>query len=183
MREHNIVIDGKHHKVKLLKVDKRASFLLQVDNSQYKVQLRNELSYGTSVSMRANGKSYNVELEKISKSTAFFVKVNGVPYRAQYKGTSTAYQPSPKPISPRHSRTLVMKSVSEKGSVTSALPGKVVSLKVRAGDSVEIGDTLCVLEAMKMENEITAPVAGIVEKIAVSEGDVVNKGQALVMIR
>ncbi len=183
MREHNIVIDGKHHKVKLLKVDKGTSFLVQVDNSQYGVQLRNKLCYETSVNMRVNGNPYNVELEKISKSTAFTVKVNGVPYRTQYKGKSAMYQPTPKPLSPSLSRTLVKKSVSEKGRVTSALPGRIASLRVGTGDSVKIGDTLCVLEAMKMENEITAPVAGVVEKIAVAEGDVVNKGQALVLIR
>ena len=50
------------------------------------------------------------------------------------------------------------------------MPGIVVSLKVKVGDSVSLGQSLCILEAMKMENEITASKAGVVKEIRVSEG-------------
>jgi len=48
---------------------------------------------------------------------------------------------------------------------------------------VNVGDTLCVLDSMKMENEITAPRAGVVQEIKVSEEMMVNKGEALVVIQ
>jgi len=62
------------------------------------------------------------------------------------------------------------------------MPGTIVSLKIKVGDSVKVGDVVCVLEAMKMENEITSPTAGIIEEIKVKEGDRVDKGKALVKI-
>ena len=183
LREHNILIDGKPHKVKLLKLDKGTPFLVQVDDKTYEVKLANELGYGTPVSVNVSGKPYKVELEKFSKNTPFSVKVNGKSYRVQYETISKTYPRALEPTLPKPSRTPVGKSILEKGIVTIALPGRVVSLKVKTGDSVEVGDDLCVLEAMKMENEITAPVAGVVKEIMVSEGDIVNKGQALVLIK
>lgn len=60
--------------------------------------------------------------------------------------------------------------------------GIVVSLKVKVGDSVNLGQSLCILEAMKMENEITASKAGVVKEIRVSEGSSVSQGQPIIVI-
>ncbi len=69
------------------------------------------------------------------------------------------------------------------GDVTTAMPGNVVKIKVQKGDSVKEGDTILIVEAMKMENEIHTPVAGTVEEIYVAEGDLVNPDEVLVRIR
>ncbi len=66
--------------------------------------------------------------------------------------------------------------------VRAPMPGRVVALSVAAGDSVEKGQTVVVLEAMKMENEIRAEAAGRVAMLEVSTGDNVDMGQALVRI-
>jgi len=75
-------------------------------------------------------------------------------------------------------------SVSGGGSgasvVTAPIPGKVVAVKVAAGDEVEVGQSLVVLEAMKMENELTAEQAGKVAGIHVAAGDTVDAGTVLV---
>lgn len=68
------------------------------------------------------------------------------------------------------------------GSVPSPLAGKVVSISVTAGDSVAQGDTVIVLEAMKMNTLVTAPAAGTVSEILVKPGDAVEEGQALLTI-
>ncbi len=185
LRQHNILIDGKPHKVKLraLKVDKESPFLVEVNDKSYEVRLATELIYGTSISINVSGRPYRVELEKPSKTTPFSVRVNGKSYRVQYDTINKAYPRTLEPTLPKPFRTPIRKTISEKGVVTAALPGRVVSLKVKAGDSVKVGDALCVLEAMKMENEITAPVRGVVEEIMVSEGAIVNKGQSLVLIK
>ena len=60
--------------------------------------------------------------------------------------------------------------------------GKVVEVKVKAGDKVKKGDLLLVYEAMKMENEIQADRAGVVTKINVNKGDSVLEGAAIVTI-
>lgn len=71
----------------------------------------------------------------------------------------------------------------EEGDVTTPMPGSVVKVKVKVGDNVEAGDTVLIVEAMKMENEVHTPISGKVEKIHVSEGDSVNPDEVLVVIR
>ena len=72
---------------------------------------------------------------------------------------------------------------TEEGDVTTPMPGAVVKIKVRIGDKVEAGDTVLIVEAMKMENEVHTPVSGVVEKIYVAEGDSVNPDEVLVVVR
>jgi glutaconyl-CoA decarboxylase len=62
------------------------------------------------------------------------------------------------------------------------MPGKVLRVVTSVGASVNAGDLLLVLEAMKMENEIQAPSAGTVKEIKVSDGSPVNTGDVLVVI-
>ena len=60
------------------------------------------------------------------------------------------------------------------------MPGKIVSVMVKAGDKVEEGTAVVVLEAMKMENELHSPVKGTVTSVMVKKGDTAEKGQLLV---
>ena len=66
--------------------------------------------------------------------------------------------------------------------VKSPMPGNILKINVSQGQAVKEGDVLIVLEAMKMENEITAPKSGSVAQIAVSKGQVVETGSPLVVI-
>ena len=67
--------------------------------------------------------------------------------------------------------------------VCAEMVANVVTLVVAAGDSVAAGDTLLILESMKMEIPVLAEVAGSVVEIVVSDGDVVNDGDPLVIIQ
>ncbi len=67
-----------------------------------------------------------------------------------------------------------------KNSVSSPMPGAMVKVLVSKGDKVEAGQTLAIVEAMKMENELKSPSNGIVKKINFSEGDQVDAGQPIV---
>jgi biotin carboxyl carrier protein len=62
------------------------------------------------------------------------------------------------------------------------LPGRIVRISVKPGDRVEKGDTLLVIEAMKMENEYRAASAGTVAEVRVVPGQAVNGGDVLVVI-
>ena len=73
-------------------------------------------------------------------------------------------------------------TVSGGQSVTAPMPGNILKVAVSVGQSVKEGDLLCVLEAMKMENEIYAPCAGTVSAVPVSKGSTVNTGDLLVAI-
>ena len=67
-------------------------------------------------------------------------------------------------------------------SVKAPMPGNILRVAVKAGDTVKEGQLLCVLEAMKMENEIYAPCAGTVSAVPVAKGSTVNTGDLLVAI-
>ena len=62
------------------------------------------------------------------------------------------------------------------------MPGKVVRLLAKAGDAVEAGQGLLVVEAMKMQNEIRSPKRGTVERVLVTEGQAVNAGEVLCVV-
>ena len=68
------------------------------------------------------------------------------------------------------------------GSLTSPMPGAVVRVAVAEGDSVAAGDTLVVIEAMKMEHQIAAPADGVVSELLVAEGDQVDTGALLAVV-
>ena len=61
------------------------------------------------------------------------------------------------------------------------MPGKVLATEVSAGESVSEGQLLVIIEAMKMEHRITAPIDGVVREVPVSEGEQVDNGQILVV--
>ena len=68
------------------------------------------------------------------------------------------------------------------GSVLALMPGRVVRLFKAEGDEVRKGEPLLILEAMKMENEISAPAGGLISKVFVSEGQTVEGGAELLLI-
>lgn len=72
---------------------------------------------------------------------------------------------------------------SHAGHVTTSMPGTIVAVKVKAGDKVNAGDGVLVIEAMKMENEIQASTSGIVVAIHVNKGDSVNPDESLLEIQ
>src|SRR5713101_7946958 len=66
--------------------------------------------------------------------------------------------------------------------IVAPMPGKVVRLLVKAGDSVEAGQGLLVMETMKMQNEIRSPKSGVVERLLAEEGQAVNAGEVLAWV-
>ena len=66
--------------------------------------------------------------------------------------------------------------------VCAPMPGTIVRVNVAQGQAVNAGDVLCVLEALKMENDITAPKAGTISQVVVSKGSSVSSGDVLVVI-
>ncbi len=73
-------------------------------------------------------------------------------------------------------------SAGATGDLLTQMPGKVVKLNIKEGDTVEAGDCVLILEAMKMENEIKTSVAGTVKAIHVKEGDALESGVLMVEI-
>jgi acetyl-CoA/propionyl-CoA carboxylase biotin carboxyl carrier protein len=72
--------------------------------------------------------------------------------------------------------------VVEAGAITAEMQGTILSLERSEGDTVSAGDVVCVLEAMKMENDVVAETGGTIAEVPVSEGDSVNMGDTLVVL-
>jgi biotin carboxyl carrier protein len=68
------------------------------------------------------------------------------------------------------------------GTVTSSIPGKIVTVEVNQGDEVTEGQVILILEAMKMQNEVLAPVTGTVISVNISEGDAIEANIPLLVI-
>ena len=68
------------------------------------------------------------------------------------------------------------------GDVNAPMPGKITKVLVKKGDSVKSGDTVVIVEAMKMENEIHTPIDGVVKEIYVKEGDMTNPDETLIYV-
>ena len=139
--------------------------------------------------VKVNGKEYDVEVEKLggpyqslTRTTAY---VQGVPValapQPVVAPAPVASAPTPAPVAPAPTPAPV--SSGSGADVTSPMPGKVFKLIAKPGDSVSEGQVIMILEAMKMENEIVAPQAGVVDTILVKEGDMVETETVLATLK
>lgn len=77
-----------------------------------------------------------------------------------------------------------MKAVSQQGEAVEApISGKVLDVKVKVGDTIKKGETLLIIEAMKLENEVVAPKDGKVTSVSVSKGDTVVLGDNMITLQ
>lgn len=119
-----------------------------------------------------NGNRYEVEIEETENLTA--------PVYAAPAPIPAAPAPTPAPTAPAPAPKQAAPAGGEK--IESPMPGTILRIDVKEGDSFKKGDVLLVLEAMKMENEIRAPRDGKVLQIATQKGASVNTNDLLVVI-
>ncbi|MFI3288818.1 MAG: biotin/lipoyl-containing protein [Rikenellaceae bacterium] len=145
---------------------------LKINGNDYVVGI--DINDETSAEVVVNGAAYHVELQNstVKKSVARKPQVVATPASHPVSNTPT---PAASP------RATVTVTGSEK-PVTSPLPGVILDLKVAVGDTVSSGQTLVVLEAMKMENNIDSNFSGVVKSIKVKCGDSVLEGDVLITI-
>ena len=139
---------------------------------------------------KINGNLYNVVIGDIEENIAH-VEVNGTHYTVEMEKKPKA-APAPKPVVRPAAKPAVAPAAAApvakpaaggaKSGVKSPLPGVILDIKVNVGDEVKKGQTLIILEAMKMENSINADKDGKVAAINVSKGESVLEGTDLVII-
>ena len=110
-----------------------------------------------------NGNTYEVLVEEADASTP-----------VTYSAPTAAPVAAPKAAAPKAAPV-----AGGAVKVTSPMPGTILAVKVSAGQQVKKGDVICVLEAMKMENDIPAPQDGVIASINVQKGASVNAGDVL----
>jgi acetyl-CoA/propionyl-CoA carboxylase biotin carboxyl carrier protein len=111
-------------------------------------------------------------------ATTYEVEVNGRPYAVRVYEPRAAGASARRPTARRRGGD----HAAPPGAVVSPIQGTIVKVAVAAGQQVARGDLLLVVEAMKMENEITAPAAGVVAELAVAVGATVQVGALLVRL-
>jgi len=131
-----------------------------------------------------NGNDYNVDVHGIEENLAR-LEVNGTPYNIELHRQLKASK------TPTLVRTAIRQQVNpdihkkEGGSshpVLAPLPGSITKLEVGKGDIVQKGQLLLIMEAMKMENQVLADRAGVVENLRVQQGDSVLQGDIIMEI-
>lgn len=133
------------------------------------------------------GKEYEVEIVDINEETNVAnVKVNGEEFEVgMEKPTEETEKPKVtlgKPVAEEDDETTATANVNTANAIKAPLPGTITSINVKVGDEVKAGDTLLVLEAMKMANNIEAEKDGKVTAICVKAGQSVMEDDALVVI-
>lgn len=141
--------------------------------------------------IKINGSEYEVNIHKVEGNLANLT-VNDVEFDVEIEGLMTnptrmSTKPAKKPeASAMQSSTPVTKPhvvSSSAHAIKSPLPGVILDVRATPGDSVKLGQVIMILEAMKMENNIEADRAGIIEKINPGKGDSVLEGDVLFTIK
>lgn len=150
---------------------------------------------------RINGHDYQVDVNSVEGGIAD-VTVNGTDYKVELADAvpapaQQAVRPAPQTVStgapavtpqttapaPQAAQAATPTAPQGKGEVVTApLPGVILDIKVKVGDAVKAGQTVAVLEAMKMENEIESTASGTVTAVNAGKGDSVLEGAAIITI-
>ncbi len=160
-----IQLDGKSHAMELAWSDGRLA--CSIDGAPLAADAV-EIAPGI-YSILLNGRSFEVRVDSHPEGLRIHTGHREFPVRV---------------VDPRSWRGKHGHSAEAEGrqQVVAPMPGKVVRLLVNQGDTVEAGQGLLVVEAMKMQNEIRAPKSGSVERLLVTAGQAVNSGQVLVVV-
>ena len=132
---------------------------------------------------KINGNEYAVCINEVNDTTAN-VTVNGEEYKVEWEKPKEE-KPAVKvqPVAAKPAPAPAAAPAAVKGNaIKTPLPGVIIDVKVNVGDVVKKGDTVVVLEAMKMENNINADRDGKVVAVQVAKGDTVADGAALVVL-
>ena len=120
---------------------------------------------------------------KAAGSAVYSVRVNGKDYTVEVAtGGAVGSAPAPVPAPVPAAAAPVVSSSGGGSPLLAPLPGSIFSMKCHEGDAVNEGDTVLVMESMKMESEVTAHQSGTIQSILVKEGDNVQTGDELVII-
>lgn len=140
---------------------------------------------------KINGNTYNVTINEMNETTAQ-VEVNGTNYNVEWEKPTTPQQATVrKPVIAATKQTIApsttpvtstANNITNGYSIKTPLPGVIIDIKVNIGDIITKGQTVAVLEAMKMENNINSDRDGKVTTIVVKKGETVADGAVLVTL-
>jgi biotin carboxyl carrier protein len=150
--------------------------VLRIGGREYQAEIKELTPERATVVV--DGTEYAVDILQLGRRTLTADAVRGVlppSPRCPSGARPAAPAPAPAPAASRPAPT-----GRGEGGIVAPMPGLVLAIKAKEGDTVSAGQTLLVMEAMKMENAVAAPYAGTVAKVYVREGDSIGEGDLLV---
>jgi biotin carboxyl carrier protein len=157
----------RNYTVEIEEVDK-SIYRVSVDGNEFMVD--GKKTGHTNFSLIVDNRSFEIEVDH--KGDEYRVLVDGRSYRVNLMDERRV----------RASGGPAGGVLAGRQTVSVPMPGKVIAILVSEGDTVEKGQGLVIVEAMKMENEVRSPIAGEVKEIKVKQGDTVEGGAALLII-
>ena len=155
------MVDKKEFEVEVN--EQKGYFEVEIDGKAHRIELSDLLMNGFS-SVLIDGQSLQVNCTKV-KDGDYLLTIGHNSHEVMF-------------------REAMIEAATEEGEavIEAAMPGLVAELNVALGDEVTAGQALLILEAMKMQNEITAKTDGVVAELHVAQGDTVSLGQKLIVI-
>ncbi|HSE48559.1 MAG TPA: biotin/lipoyl-containing protein [Terriglobales bacterium] len=163
---YDVIIDGRTHRVELERG--RDGMQVKVDGKAMTVDA--VIAERDVMSLLIEGRSYDIKRETTAASEHMVVR--GITFTSEVR--------DPRALGSRRAAAAASDTGPKK--LVSPMPGKVVRILAPAGTAVEAGQGVVVVEAMKMQNEIKSPKAGVVQNVAVTEGMAVNAGDVLATV-
>ena len=168
-------------------------YIVTVENREFAIQLNER---GNGYEVRIKGRVFPVDIEEVNGSNYFSILIGNRSYEAvlspegrerRYKCylENEAYTVEVEDELSRSFKALGLdaKSHLNEEEIKAPMPGLIVGIEVKEGDSVSGGDGIVIMQAMKMENELRTSMDGTVSKILVGPGDKVDQNDLLVIIK
>ncbi|MHA2034080.1 MAG: biotin/lipoyl-containing protein [Candidatus Thorarchaeota archaeon] len=171
-QDYDLDLDGKVYRVSVQRLDEGGLLVIRVGDQSFTLKPTPNDDGTWTVNDTATDHSLKIVDRSGSNVT---VEINGT--KREVKWSRVRKESS---VAPVRSSTGPTKRVE--GGVYPPMPGKIAEVRVRIGDSVSAGDTVCVLEAMKMFNELKAPRDGTVREVNIEPGSSVTPNDLLVLI-
>ncbi len=171
--EYDISIDGQDYRVRIERLDRGGLLVVRVGDETFTLKTSPNEDGTWSVSDQASSHVVRV-VRRMGRNAT--IELDGVSREVEWKRVhrTVAAQKAPEVPSGGGGR--------QPGGVYPPMPGKITEVLVSVGDRVEEGQTVCILEAMKMFNELQAPCSGTVREVNVTPGATVKQDDLLVLI-
>jgi biotin carboxyl carrier protein len=162
------------------------SYIVKVDDKEYKIDIDRE---GNAFTVHLDEKDIRVDIAAPYQDSRMSLVIGNKLYSIVFDSENHVVvneEEYATAVSDEYLHKLMMASPSagqkHEATITVPMPGLVVELEVKEGDSVKAGQGLLIVEAMKMQNEIKAPKDGVVKKILIKKGQSVNSREKLMVI-
>ena len=154
-------------------------FTLMLEGQPYEIERRGDLMVVNGVeftcSIKENVATIGGTPKTVKLLSGTSAEVDGIAYAVEAKGLE-------EPKASKGRKAASAGAAEEAGAVTAIMPGLIIKILKNEGDHVEAGETVMVLEAMKMQNDLTAKTAGVIRQMNVKQGDNVEMRQVLCVI-